>query len=97
MQEQAAAWIAFGASSIVFLVYEAWVLWGGRRHPERMARYAHARMRVSWAEALSEQPGFDISELRSVCTAASTSSCCVMKAVPRAATRRPSPEPGVAQ
>jgi hypothetical protein len=60
MQEQSAAWIAFGISSLVFLVYEAWVLWVGRRHPERMARYAHARMRVSWAEALSEQPGFEI-------------------------------------
>lgn len=36
------------------------MLWVGRRHPHRMARYAHARMRVSWAEALSARPGFEI-------------------------------------
>jgi len=60
MHEQTTAWIAFALSAIVFIVYEAWVLWVVRRHPERMARSAHARMRVSWAEALSEQPGYEI-------------------------------------
>jgi hypothetical protein len=60
MQEQKAAWIAFGISSVIFLIYETWVLWVVRRHPERMARSAHARMRMSWAEALSERPGFEI-------------------------------------
>ncbi len=54
------AWIAFAASSAVFVIYEAWVLWVGRHHPDRMARYAHARMRIDWAEALSERPGFEI-------------------------------------
>lgn len=54
------AWIAFGVSLAVFIAYEGWVLWVGRRAPERMARTAHARMRASWAAALSERPGFEI-------------------------------------
>jgi len=54
------AWIAFAVSLAVFIVYEGWVLWVGRRTPERMARTAHARMRASWAAALSERPGFEI-------------------------------------
>ncbi len=85
MQEQAAAWIAFAISSFIFLVYEAWVLWVGRRHPDRMARYAHARMRVSWAEALSARPGFEIvavqtlrNSLMSATIAASTAALALM-------------------
>ncbi len=54
------AWVAFAVSLAVFIVYEGWVLWVGRRTPERMARTAHARMRASWAAALSERPGFEI-------------------------------------
>ncbi len=54
------AWIAFAVSLAVFIAYEGWVLWVGRRAPERMARTAHARMRASWAAALSERPGFEI-------------------------------------
>jgi uncharacterized membrane protein len=54
------AWIAFAVSLAVFIAYEGWVLWVGRRAPERMACTAHARMRASWAAALSERPGFEI-------------------------------------
>jgi len=85
MQEQATAWIAFAVSSFIFIVYEAWVLWVGRRHPERMARYAHARMRVNWAEALGERPGFEIvavqtlrNSLMSATIAASTAALALM-------------------
>lgn len=60
MRDQSVAWIAFAVSSLIFAVYEAWVWWTGHRRPERMARYAHARMRINWAEALSQQPGFEI-------------------------------------
>jgi hypothetical protein len=85
MQEQATAWIAFAISSFIFVVYEAWVLWVGRRHPERMARYAHARMRVNWAEALAARPGFEIvavqtlrNSLMSATIAASTAALALM-------------------
>lgn len=56
----AMAWLAFGISLALFAVYEGWVLWVGRRAPDRMARTAHARMRASWAASLSTRPGFEI-------------------------------------
>lgn len=60
MRENTLAWFAFGLSLFVFVAYEVWVLWVGRRYPQRMARYAHARMRSDWAAVLSERPGFEI-------------------------------------
>lgn len=57
---EATAWMACGLSVLIFALYEARVLWIGRKTPHRMARYAHARMRVSWVAALSEKPGFEI-------------------------------------
>jgi len=85
MNEQAIAWIAFAISSSSFLVYEAWVLWVGRRHPDRMARYAHARLRVAWAAALGARPGFEIiavqtlrNSLMSATIAASTAALALM-------------------
>lgn len=58
--ENTSAWTVFGVSVFIFVVYEGWVLWVGRRTPHRMARTAHARMRASWAAALSQRPGFEI-------------------------------------
>jgi uncharacterized membrane protein len=60
MRDSNLAWLAFGISLLLFAAYEGRVLWVGRRQPHRMARYAHARMRASWAAALSERPGFEI-------------------------------------
>lgn len=60
MRDSGLAWLAFGFSLLLFVAYEGWVLWVGRRQPHRMARYAHARMRAGWAAALSERPGFEI-------------------------------------
>jgi hypothetical protein len=60
MRESTLAWLAFGISLFVFFAYEGWVLWVGRRRPQRMARYAHARMRSDWAAVLSDRPGFEI-------------------------------------
>ncbi len=60
MDDPSVAWIAFAVSLLIFVAYEAWVLWTGRRHPDRMARYAHARMRIDWADVLSRRPGFEI-------------------------------------
>ena len=53
-------WYAFGISTLIFVVYELWVFWVGLRHPERIARSAHASLRVHWVDALSRQPGFEI-------------------------------------
>jgi len=85
VQANSMAWLAFGASSSAFAVYESWVFWVGRRHPQRMARYAHARMRGNWAEALSERPGFEIvavqtlrNSLMSATIGASTSALALM-------------------
>lgn len=60
MRESTLAWLAFAISLFIFIAYEGWVLWVGRRRPQRMARYAHARMRSDWATALSDRPGFEI-------------------------------------
>jgi hypothetical protein len=85
MNEQAIAWIAFAISSSIFVTYEGWVLWVGRRHPDRMARYAHARLRVAWAAALGAKPGFEIvavqnlrNSLMSATIAASTAALALM-------------------
>ncbi len=79
------AWIAFAVSTVVFVVYEVWVIWVGHRHPERTARSAHARMRASWATALSQKPGFEIvavqalrNSLMSATIAASTAALALM-------------------
>lgn len=79
------AWLAFGVSLILFLVYEGWVLWVGHHAPHRMARTAHARMRASWADALSQRPGFEIvavqtlrNSLMSATIAASTAALALM-------------------
>ncbi len=82
------AWISFAVSTAIFAIYEGWVLWVGHRHPERMARSAHARMRLSWAAALSQQPGFEIvavqalrNSLMSATIAASTAALGLMATI----------------
>lgn len=75
-------------SVLLFLVYEARVLWLGHRQPHRTARTAHARMRINWVEALSAQPGFEIvavqalrNSLMSATIAASTAALALMGSV----------------
>ncbi|MCB1999862.1 MAG: DUF599 domain-containing protein [Burkholderiaceae bacterium] len=81
-------WLAFGIGSALFLCYEVWVLWVGWRHPDRIARSAHAFMRASWVDALSRQPGFEIvavqalrNSLMSATISASTSALALMGTV----------------
>lgn len=82
------AWIAFGISCAIFAAYEGWLFWAGRHAPERMARTAHARLRASWAVALSERPGFEIvavqtlrNSLMSATIGASTAALALMGAI----------------
>ena len=81
-------WISFAISSAIFIAYEVWVLWVGWRHPERVARSAHAFMRASWVDALGRQPGFEIvavqalrNSLMSATIAASTAALALMGSV----------------
>jgi hypothetical protein len=85
---EATAWMACGLSILIFAIYEGRVLWIGRKSPHRMARYAHARMRVSWVAALSEKAGFEIvavqalrNSLMSATIAASTAALAMMGAI----------------
>jgi uncharacterized membrane protein len=54
------AWIPLMLSALMVALYEGVVLWIGRRRPDRMARYAHARMRVAWVAALGHSSGTEI-------------------------------------
>ena len=84
-------WMAWGlvlTSLLLVVVYEARARHIGRRDPQRMARYAHARLRTDWVRALSVQPGFEIvavqalrNSLMSATISASTAALAVMGAV----------------
>lgn len=82
------AWSLVGASLLLLVAYEVRAHWVGSADPQRMARYAHARLRVDWVKALSAQPGFEIvavqalrNSLMSATISASTSALAVMGAV----------------
>ena len=79
------AWSLLAVSALIYVVYEGYVLWRGRTHPDRMARYAHARMRVAWVASLHDAPGFEIvavqalrNALMSTTIAASTAALALM-------------------
>jgi uncharacterized membrane protein len=54
------AWGLLAVSVLIFAVYEATVLTRGRKAPDRLARYAHARMRVAWVVAMRDVPDSEI-------------------------------------
>ena len=56
----ALAWSLLAASVLIFVGYEAATLARGRRSPDRLARYAHARMRVAWVIAMRDVPASEI-------------------------------------
>jgi uncharacterized membrane protein len=79
------AWTLLAVSALIYVAYEGYVLWRGRTHPDRMARYAHARMRVAWVASLHDEPGFEIvavqalrNALMSTTIAASTAALALM-------------------
>ncbi len=83
-----AAWIDFGASLLLFAIYEARAIWLGRTRPEAVARYVHARMRADWVRSISLKPGFEIvavqalrNSLMSATIAASTAALALLAAV----------------
>jgi hypothetical protein len=56
----AIAWAACVLSLLVLAGYELRAHIIGKQSPERVARYANARVRMHWVAALSSQPGFEI-------------------------------------
>ena len=54
------AWLATLATIAVLVAYEAALTVAQRRHPERMARSAHAELREDWFTAVSQQKGSEI-------------------------------------
>jgi hypothetical protein len=82
------AWSLFAVSVLIFAVYEVYVWRLGNTHPDRMARYAHARMRVAWVASVNHQPGFEIvavqalrNSLMSATIVASTAALALMGSV----------------
>jgi uncharacterized membrane protein len=85
---ETAGWIALAVSVAIVAAYEARVLRVGGRAPERVGRFAHARIRAEWARALAEQPGTEIlavqtlrNALMSSTISASTSALALMGTV----------------
>ena len=56
----ALAWLATLVTIAVLLAYEVMLTVAQRRHPERMARSAHATLREDWFTAVSQQKGSEI-------------------------------------
>jgi uncharacterized membrane protein len=56
----ALTWLATLATIAVLVAYEAALTVAQRRHPERMARSAHAVLREEWFTAVSQQKGSEI-------------------------------------
>ena len=83
-----ASWIGF-AISLVLVIGSEWRLHPlGQRQPEKLARYANAKLRMHWVTALSDRPGFEIvavqalrNSLMSATISASTAALAVMGAV----------------
>jgi hypothetical protein len=53
-------WLAALATVAILLTYEIVLLLTQQRHPQNIARSAHASLREEWFEAMSRQPGSEI-------------------------------------
>ena len=83
-----ASWIGFAISLVLVIGYEWRIHHLGQRQPEKLARYANAKLRMHWVTALSDRPGFEIvavqalrNSLMSATISASTAALAVMGAV----------------
>lgn len=56
----ALAWGSLALSLLMVLAYEVHAHRSARNRPAHQARFANARMRVQWVEAMAAQPGFEI-------------------------------------
>lgn len=64
--ESILAWGFFVASLLLVLGYEWRIHRLGQQQPERLARYANARLRMHWVAAMADKPGFEIVAVQSL-------------------------------
>jgi len=100
---QTLAWLSVIGSVLLLTGYEWRAHRLGKKHPERLSRYANARVRTQWVWALASQPGFEIvavqtlrNSLMSATIAASTAALTVMGVVSIAGARLASELPEIA-
>jgi len=81
-------WLSFGLSVLMLVAYEWHVHTIGQRNPEKLARYANAKVRMHWVLALADKPGFEIvavqalrNSLMAASISASTAALAVMGAL----------------
>lgn len=83
-----APWLSFLLSVLLLVAYEWHVHHTGKRNPEKLSRYANARLRMHWVVSLAEKPGFEIvavqalrNSLMAASISASTAALAVMGAL----------------
>lgn len=81
-------WLSFSTSILLLVAYEWRVHHIGQRQPERLARYANARLRMHWVVSLADKPGMEIvavqalrNSLMAASISASTAALAVMGAL----------------
>ena len=81
-------WLNFGLSVLMLVAYEWHVHHTGQRNPEKLARYANAKLRMHWVVSLADKPGFEIvavqalrNSLMAASISASTAALAVMGAL----------------
>jgi hypothetical protein len=55
-----ATWVAVAATVVVLVMYELLLAWLQHRHPQGVARTAHAGLREDWLMAVSQQRGSEV-------------------------------------
>jgi uncharacterized membrane protein len=86
--ESIAAWAFFTLSLLLLVGYEWRIHLIGQKQPERLARYANAKLRMHWVGSMADKPGFEIvavqalrNSLMAASISASTAALAVMGAL----------------
>jgi uncharacterized membrane protein len=86
--ESIVAWAFFTLSLLLLVGYEWRIHHIGQKQPERLARYANAKLRMHWVASMGDKPGFEIvavqalrNSLMAASISASTAALAVMGAL----------------
>lgn len=86
--EAIVAWAFFTLSLLLLVGYEWRIHHIGQKQPERLARYANAKLRMHWVASMGDKPGFEIvavqalrNSLMAASISASTAALAVMGAL----------------
>jgi uncharacterized membrane protein len=86
--ETIVAWAFFSLSLMLLVGYEWRIHHIGQKQPERLARYANAKLRMHWVASMGDKPGFEIvavqalrNSLMAASISASTAALAVMGAL----------------